>query len=817
MTNEVDTVRDPDPAQAPAASGEPPSHAFFIVGIGAAGGGLDAVVELTRNVPLDDMAFVVVQHQAPGDAAKTILPGRSSSVRVVTATDGMVVEPDCIHVIPPDVSATLSGGVLRVSPRDGEPQPLLPIDQFFRALARDQGPSAIGVILSGTGADGTLGLTAIREAGGLTFRQDDASLTPDAIGAELRRIAGEVTSLTSPDADALDELFALIRTTFGNDLAAYKRSTVERRLARRMRLRKLPDLATYVELVRADAIELGALYKDMLITVTSFFRDPIAYQALARQVLPRMLVLTAPNVPIRIWVPACSTGEEAYSIAIELVELLETAAADHRIRIFASDVDDASIRRARLGAYSADIELDVPPDRLRRYFVAVDGGYRICRRIRDLVTFSKHNVLADVPFSRMDLVSCRNLLIYLQPAAHQTLLEVLHYALAPDGSLLVGSSESVGDAPMLFAVLDRKAKLYTRRPDGTPAPGLVLTPTRPVGTRSTVMSRRRARLDTRTDRKVLDLLRPHGVAIDATAELLLRSTVQELEDTNEDLEATNEELESANEELQSANEELVASREELEATNEQVFVINHELQKRIAEVADAHDDLHNILAGVDHAVVVVDTELRIRRYTAAASRLFGLAPADCGRSIERVEHVVPGARAQVAEALATLHAIDVEILAGNQRWYRLRIAASRTHDDAPNGAVITLADIDVVRRVRDRSREVAAYADKFLEVIAYPLLVVDIALRVVWANAAYYARFQVIPEETLGNRLTSVAAWDGATPELVDQVQETLASGTSFRDHALRSLRIGASRIPLSVDPALALLSIEDRPSPGVR
>jgi two-component system, chemotaxis family, CheB/CheR fusion protein len=522
---------------------------LLVVGIGASAGGLEALSDLTQNVPVDSMAFVVVQHLSPRH--ESILPqllSRSASLEVVTVADGMPLEPNKIFVIPPNTDLAVMQGVLHlVAPPTGR-GPRMPIDFFFRAMAEDQGANAIGIVLSGTGSDGTFGLKAIKAAGGVTFAQEpttakydgmprsalasgaaDFSLSPQEIGNELARIArqwsGPAAPISSkaPQQEQINKLFILLRAETGNDLTHYKTSTLERRIERRMLLNKIGTLEDYVKFVQSNRDELNTLYKDTLISVTNFFRDPEAYDALKRLVFPQILENKDPGQPVRIWVPACATGEEPYSLAMALLEYSEEVSREVKLQVFGTDIDDDAIQYARRGVYPANITLDVSPDRLDRYFVKKDGEYFVPRRIRDLVVFSKQNVLKDAPFSRIDLVSCRNLLIYLQPAAQKRVLRILHYATNPAGFLLLGTSETVADAPLLFTPLDRKFKVYARKTTAM-QPGLDMPFSPPVGPneggRHTGPPRPNLSLQSVADRKVLDLYGPPGVLINDELEIL---------------------------------------------------------------------------------------------------------------------------------------------------------------------------------------------------------------------------------------------------------------------------------------------------------
>jgi two-component system CheB/CheR fusion protein len=522
----------------------------FIVGVGASAGGLDALAELVGNVPVDHMAFVVVQHLAPDYASQlTELLGRVTRIKVVTAAEGMTVEANHVYVIPPNCELVVMHGVLHLmAPRRGN-RPTLPIDYFFRSLAEDQGAAAVGIVLSGTGTDGTFGLKAIKAAGGITFAQEPSSakydgmprsalasgyadfcLTPSEIANELTRISQHPYVRRSTKTEALPanlqerlaKLFFLVRSEFGNDLTHYKLTTIERRIERRMAMHKVGRLEDYVRYVESSPDELRALYKDLLITVTNFFRDQYPFEELKTKVFPHILQNRDLAAPIRVWVPGCATGEEAYSLAISLLELMEEKGSEAPLQIFGTDIDSDSIQHARRGIYPQNIALDVCPERLHRFFNKVDDEYQVSRRVRDAVVFSRHNLLKDAPFSRMDLVSCRNLLIYFQPPAQSKALRILHYALNPSGFLMLGGSETVGDVPDLFSLVDRKGKLYSKkhagsvRPDlgfgasGSPVEGAQISPApRPAIT-----------LQMLVDRKVLDTYAPPGVVINENLEVL---------------------------------------------------------------------------------------------------------------------------------------------------------------------------------------------------------------------------------------------------------------------------------------------------------
>ncbi|HJW81744.1 MAG TPA: chemotaxis protein CheB [Acidiferrobacterales bacterium] len=477
---------------------------FPVVGVGASAGGLEAFTLLLQRLPADTgMAFVLVQHLHPEyESALTEILSRATSMPVAEAADGMAVEPDHIYVIPPNVYLAMLHGILHLLPRISISGQNLPIDHFLRSLAEDQGSKAIGVILSGTASDGVLGLKAIKGEGGITFAQDEKSakyngmphsaitagcvdfiLPPDKIAAELARIARHpFLAYARPDwvrkgvpadealpasKDDFNKVFLLLRRFSGNDFTYYKHTTIQRRVRRRMLLHKLDRLKDYVRYLQEHPNEVRDLFHDLLINVTSFFRDPEAFAALKETVFPAILG-RAEEAPVRIWVPGCASGEEAYSIAITLLEYLAEHGNGIPIQIFATDIDDEAVGKARAGIYPENITSDVSAERLRRYFVKVESGYQINKQIRDMCVFANQNVIKDPPFSRVDLISCRNLMIYLGQVLQKKVLTTFHYALKPSGFLLLGTAESIGEFADLFRTVDPKVKLYGKKSITTP-------------------------------------------------------------------------------------------------------------------------------------------------------------------------------------------------------------------------------------------------------------------------------------------------------------------------------------------------------------
>ncbi|HEX8109061.1 MAG TPA: chemotaxis protein CheB, partial [Kofleriaceae bacterium] len=488
-------------AVAPASPPPPPedgaatAHAaspFPIVGIGASAGGLEALDQFLRNIPGDwDASFVIVQHHDPAHGHMLVeVLRKMAHMEVMEAADGTRIEPRHVYVIPPGKNMSLLHGTLHLLPQSFEASRVLPIDFFFRSLAHDQGERSVGVILSGMGTDGTLGLRAIKEAAGVAFVQAPSSAKFDgmprsAIDAGLadvvlpvdelpRRIfsyrdhatAAHVSTETRATTaqTAVEKICLLLRDYSGNDFTLYKRSTIYRRIERRMGLHQIHDHTQYLRFLREHPPEVEILFNELLIGVTSFFRDPGEWERLRHEILPGLLTQRASGGVLRAWVPGCSTGEEAYSLAIVFREVLEPIKTlrNINVQIFATDIDRRAIEKARLGIYPENIAADVSPERLRRFFVRDDRGYRVSKDIRETVVFAPQNVLTDPPFTKVDIVSCRNLLIYLSGEVQKRLIPLFHYCLNPGGALFLGTAETIGSFTNLFVPLDGRTRLYRR-------------------------------------------------------------------------------------------------------------------------------------------------------------------------------------------------------------------------------------------------------------------------------------------------------------------------------------------------------------------
>jgi two-component system, chemotaxis family, CheB/CheR fusion protein len=470
---------------------------FPIVGIGASAGGLAAFEAFFSGMPADvdpGMAFVLVQHLAPDHKSiLTDLIRRYTRMQVFEVEDGMKVAPNCAYIIPPGCDMAFLNGTLQLLEPSAPRGQRLPIDFFFRSLAQDQRERAIGVVLSGTGSDGTLGVRAIKGEGGMVMAQNpesteydgmprsaigtglvDFELPPAEMPAQLISYVNHAfvhplkpVAATPKSENTLKKILILLRAQTGHDFSQYKPSTVQRRIERRMAVHQIAGMEGYLKFIQTTPEEVDALFRDMLIGVTSFFRDPETFEALEEQIIPQLFAAKRAEAAIRIWVPGCSTGEEAYSLAILIAEHQDKLKDSFRVLIFATDIDSHAIATARTGIYPASIAADLTPERLARFFSPESGEatFRIHKSIRDMLVFSEQNVIKDPPFSKLDLISCRNLLIYLNGDLQKKLIPLFHYALNPAGFLFLGTSETIGELQDLFSALDRKSRIYQRKED----------------------------------------------------------------------------------------------------------------------------------------------------------------------------------------------------------------------------------------------------------------------------------------------------------------------------------------------------------------
>ena len=907
-----------------------PAAPVTVVGVGASAGGLEAFSQLLEAVPEDvGLALVLVQHLAPNhDSALPVLLSTHTAMPVVQATDGMRIEPNHVYVIPPNVQMEVSDGSLTLLPRPTDRTQHLSIDTFFSSLATISEGRAIGVVLSGTASDGAIGIRDVKAAGGITMAQKpesakydgmpraaiatgmvDLVLTPAEIGAELGRIATHPYVQQHPLArdeaqlheEQLRRVFDLLRPVSGVDFRHYKLPTIRRRLLRRMALHRLTDIDQYIKLLQSNPVELRGLFQDLLIHVTRFFREPESFAALAQDVFPKLIEDRNPEQPIRLWVCGCATGEEAYSLAIALVEFLQKQQSEIRVQIFATDVSDTAIEHARAGVYSAAIAADVSADRLRRFFTKSDGNYRVSKVIRDMCVFARQDLTKDPPFSRLDVVMCRNVLIYMDTVLQKKLIALFHYALNPNGFLVLGQAETVGAQASLFSLVEKKYRVHRKKsaPGGLPAVAF------PVEYASVLPARKRPAAEAigadkgllvEVSRIILDRYTPAGVVVDnelqivqfrgqtgpylepapgeASLNLLkmaregllyglrtllhnarktktpvrkdglqvrfgsgwrpvnievipltafgrphflvlfepphgapgappvpkrstqksrvsddkrtvmlqrelaasreyLQSIIQELEAAIEELQSANEEILSSNEELQSTNEELDTAKEELQSTNEELNTVNEELHGRNEEMSRINSDLMNLVGSVQIAIVIVSTDLRIRRFTPMAEKVLNLIPADLDRSIGHINPNIdcPNLEQLIVECMDAVAPLERDVQDRQGKWYSLRIRPYKSLDNKIDGAVLALFDIDSLKRSERRVLIAAEFSSAVLQATPQPMALLAEDLQVRHANAAFAGLFGMVADKMRGRSLVDIAGrsaaldeWLAATP-----------------------------------------------------
>ncbi len=730
--------------------------------------------------PNSGLAFVVVLHLPANRRSQLAeILQRWTTMTVREAQEGDVLKPDTVYVPPPHAVTVLKAGRLSITrPPEESPREFRPTDSFFDTLALAQGEDAFGIVLSGTGSDGALGLKAIRARGGFTMAQSFDDDPSDAVAhfegmpagaiatgavdlvcavqdmpGHLVRLLGEATEAPAngQESNAANaalrlRICASLRRQIGHDFANYKERTFLRRVGRRMQVRDVTSLGEYADLLERDASEALMLFRDLLIRVTSFFRDAEAFDMIERLVIPRVFAGKQADSTVRIWVPGCSTGEEAYSLAILLREHMDTLQGPPRVQIFATDIDESAISTARMGRYPSVLLDGMQARRRERFFRPSESGYVVAKEIRDLCTFSAHSLVRDPPFSRMDLVSCRNLLIYLDADLQSRVVPSFHYSLAPDGILILGISESTARHEDLFTPLDKPARIFLRRnvrsppvqldkrdlkrlshpeqsaqpkeraaaangsrppPDTVPLPAL--------GLGSTVRQ-----AAGQAEQMLAGLLhrifpgKPQAEdSYDALAKALiaareeLQLVTEENETALEELRSANEELNSVNEEVQSTNEELETSKEEIQSVNEELHTVNVQLREKIDELDRVNTDLRNLFDSTQVATVFLDRNRVVRSFTPAISAIYKLIPSDIGRPltdiVSRLHYDMLAAdNTGVLETLAPLERQLTS--ADGTSHYIMRILPYRSGDSVVDGTLVTFMDVTTVVRAEKHQR-----------------------------------------------------------------------------------------------------------------
>lgn len=872
----------------PPASVAPDSTAFPIVGIGASAGGLEALSEFLRAMPADSgAAFLIVQHLDPSrDSLLSGILSSQTQMPVLEAGEGLPIGVNHLYVIPPNTRMLVEQNRIRLQPRDSTLGPPMPVDDLFDSLASDQGSNAIGVILSGSGSDGALGLQAIRRDGGITFAQDPASakfdsmpraaigtgavdfvLSPREIAAEIRRITTQPKGLpdrrepVSGGEDSADRglrhVFRLLHKACEIDFTHYKRGTVERRVSRRMSLRQVTSLGDYIAILEADPAETLALGRDLLIRVTEFFRDPETFETLVQSVFPRILGERKAGLPVRIWVPGCSSGEEVYSLAICLAEYLGPRLAETPVQIFGTDISLEALETARSGRYIENIARNVSPERLNRYFVRDGSYYRIDKSIRDLCTFARHNVAQDPPFSRMDLVSCRNLLIYLDPVLQRHVLPLFHYALRPEGVLMLGPSETVGAFSEYFGVLEgARSKVYIKKPRPDRARGSsagTLPMERAPGSVSQKGTAGReaaseAQLRAEADRKALGRYAPPGVVCDDDLNIVEFRGDTSAWLVNRDGPPSNNLRRLARPEVFLAVTEAIK-----QVRQDGVPVRKTGLRVSVAEgeAAEASLEVHPVqLVGVDARWFLIFFEgpqqrSRLQEGAGGPFKTWMLqilqqrvgqhaagSRDDKDEEIARLNAELNATRERLRAALEEhesareeLKSSEEELMSSNEEFRSTNeeLETAKEELQSINEELSTTNDElrFRVRELKDLHADVARsrdFAEAVIETIAEPILVLDDQLRVKRANAAFCRIFSTTIDSTVGTRLYALGNGQWDIPALRELLETTLPKRNLVRDYeishafpriGIRTMRLNARRLDWTAQ-SLILLTIED-------
>lgn len=915
---------------------------FPIVAIGASAGGLDALKKFFKNMPAKKgMAFVVVQHLDPNHKSNmTELMSRYTPLKVLQIEDGMVVEPDHVYIIPPNRDLGIMNGVLQLM-EPTEPHGLrLPINYFLKNLADDQKGKTVAIIFSGFGSDGTLGLNAIKAVGGMVMAQDpetadsdsmpssaiqtglvDFVLPPEKMPEKLikyvdtsQKTIKKILTPKEESEQALQKVFMLIRKQTGHDFSYYKKNTIYRRIGRRMNVHQIENIPEYIRYLQENPLEIDFLFKELLINVTQFFRDNEAFRSFKKS-LKELIDQKSDIDYLRVWVPGCSSGEEVYSVAIIISELMEESGKNLYVQIFGTDIDNDAIKIARSGSYPSSISEDISPDILAKYFVKKDNIFTIRSDIREMAVFASHDVIKDPPFTKLDVLSCRNLLIYLDGDAQQKALSNFNYALNNDGILFLGPSESVGEFVDAFTIVDKKWKIFKcvkstefvrkfvevhpiaqnmptsqLEPDFSlnslknnyqtvniinsaekklldiyvppsaiiadsgeilyiygrlgsylePAQGkaklninemareglkfelryaiqnaidsknevlveglrvrsnggYVFTTLRvkPLDLeaegRLLVVSFEEVKLkeDVKEDKEKLDMVTKGDERIKELEDELkltkerLNITIEEMKSSNEELRSANEELQSMNEETQSTNEELETSKEELQSINEEMATINNELNLKIDELNRTQDDMNNLFNSTEIAIIFLDKNLNIRRFTKESTKLVKMIESDIGRPLSDISTVLKykDMMDDIREVLKKVIYKETEIETEGGEWYQTKIIPYKTSKNVIDGVVITFTNIS---RGKKQFIDTVELADWVIQTAHDPMLVLDKNIRVFSANQAFYHVYEVTQEETIGSLLYDLGEKQWSISSLKNLLEEVLPENNEIADY----------------------------------
>ncbi|KAF5055588.1 Chemotaxis response regulator protein-glutamate methylesterase [anaerobic digester metagenome] len=951
-----------------------------VVAIGASAGGLDALKKFfTAMSPDPGMAFVLVQHLDPThESTLADLMSRYTPLKVVQAKDGMKVESDYLYIIPPNKDMGLMNRTIQLM-EPVEPHGMrLPINFFLKNLAEDQKERSIAIIFSGFGSDGTIGIKSIKAAGGMVMAQDPATadsnsmpasaiqtglvdfiLPPEEMPEKLMNYVESahktIKKILTPKEEterALQKIFMLIRNRTSHDFSYYKENTVYRRISRRMNIHQIENIQTYLRYLQENPHEIDILFKELLINVTSFFRDEKSFDSFKNS-LKELIKQKLDVDNLRVWVPGCSSGEEVYSIAIIIHELLEESGKNIDVQIFGTDIDIDALTTARSGTYPSTIAEDVSPELLNKYFVKKDNVFTIRTDIREMVVFAPHDVLIDPPFTKLDVLSCRNLLIYLNGEAQQKVISNFNYALNKDGILFLGPSESVGEFVDAFNVVDKKWKIFKcvkstefirRFVEVHPIPRTQLSNFETGIGLKQLNTSKSVNIVNLAEKELLDIYVPpsaiitdfgeilyiHGrlgnylepaqgkaklnivemareglkfelnssiqnaiskkseivveglrvknngghifinlnvkpLELETTKGLLIVSfeevsvdkngkkdkmklnmvtkgderireleselnltkerlnvTIEEMKSSNEELRSANEELQSMNEESQSTNEELETSKEELQSINEEMVTVNNELQMKIDELTQATDDMNNLFNSTEIAIIFLDRDLNIRRYTKEATNLIKMIESDVGRPFSDIATNLKydNFTDDIQQVMDRVTFKETEIETEDGKWFQTRIMPYKTFKNVIDGVVITFNNITERKEQITDALDALELADSVVQTVREPLLVLDSKMKVVSANRSFYQTFKVTPENTIGKNLYIMGDRQWDITSLRNLLEDILPKKADLKDFVVEDdfPNIGHKKIILNArqiyqkgkGTSMILLAMED-------
>jgi two-component system, chemotaxis family, CheB/CheR fusion protein len=799
------------PKQKPTKKNNGPSaKPFPIAGIGASAGGLEAFSELLQNLsPKLGIAYVLVQHLSPDH--ESFLPQileRKTKMKVHQVKNNMPIEKDNVYVIPPNNSLTITDGMLKLIPEPTGKRSFHPIDLFLSSLASVYKNNAIGIILSGTATDGTLGLKAIKSEGGITFAQDETAkyqgmpryavdmgyadfvMPPARIAKELSTLlnhplAGQDTTVDfiHDHKAEMRKIFSILNNKKDIDFSVYKQSTIQRRIMRRMLLNKLTTLDEYSELLRENYKEIDALHQDLLINVTGFFREPDMNTSLTAEVFPAILKDRKPAEPVRIWVPGCATGEEAITIAILLTEYLNGKGLTIPIQIFATDLNEKAIERARAGLYSKSAVENISAERLKRFFIKMDGHYQVVKNIREVCIFATHNLIKDPPFSRMDLISCQNVLIYLENAPQQRIMQTFHYALKPSGFLALGRSETIGAATDLFEPGSKKYKIYSKRPVGTPVNmeysprsyNVFNYPEDKPGNNG----RKEIDLEQQAEKLLLTQYVPASVLVNKNLEILrFRGIVSPfLEPTAG--KASLHLMKMVKEEIAHELRTLVLKAKKTNQVEKKEGLLigsngkTSEINIEVAPIQTTEKDIYFLVVFKKNGDVVTSpAEKKSSRFASHSVKDKRIRQLE--KQLKEAHDNVKTMSEEFEAAREELQSSNEEVLSSNEELQSINeeLETSKEELQSANEELTTINE--ELHRRNIELNEMTVYADAIFQTMHESLILLGEDLRVKIANKGFYASFQTTPEETEGILLSELGNNQWNLPELERQLIKAL-------------------------------------------